>query len=476
VTTPPRDAAHADVPAADGARRDAIPTLPDAMLAGPCGVSGAKCPTYVGSTIWVFRSPRWVSGSMGPDGALYIGGSLDNSFDFDPTLAVDVEGTEGQSSAFLMKLNPAGVYQSTFTVGGNTFGAPQMGAPAVTATASFVPGSFEGTIDLDPGPGVATAESMFTRGGSFISKFDAAGKYVWGRFIDSSESGLVNWGGPVATPDGGVILTGTYAGPSDLAPGPALFAPPNNMGAFVTRLDATGKQLWVRTLGGEQCGTGMGAALDAGGVLWLSGTVSDSCAFDQGSGVVPEGFFIASMTLDGTIRTIGSVMGGGSLAAPPVVARDGSIYLAGTLAPSGADRQSTIDVDPSAGVSNRTVSIPGLGFVMKLDNDGKLRWFQPTDLSLSIFGAVALTPDDGLMLAGDWNSGATGISILRMDAGGNTVWRLRAGGRDTVPSSLLVNSTGFFLLGQQNGPGDLDPSPGVDYQKGPLVFLSKYVF
>lgn len=472
--------AHTDVPPADVARRDALPMLADAMLAGPCGVPGAKCPTYLGSTTWAFRSMWSVSGSMGPDGAIYIGGNVDNSFDFNPTQSVDVHGTDGQSDGFLMKLQPSGAYGSTFTIGGNPFHRVQLGAPAVTTTASFVPGNFAGTIDLDPGPGVDTVESIASRSGYFISKFDAAGKYLWGRVLLDSDTGLVYWGGPVATADGGVVLTGFFAGAGDLDPGPAVLPTPSPNGAFVTRLDASGKQLWVRTLTGAGCDSaGMGAAIDSGGVLWLSGTASGTCAFDAAAAtpapaVVSNGFFVASMTLDGKIRTFGSVMGSAELAGPPVVASDGSIYLAGDVRPVGQNAQSTIDLDPSSGVFNRTVPATGLAFVMKLDQSGKLRWLQPIDIDLTTFGSLALTRDDGLMLAG-WNFGPNGISIARLDVDGNEVWRITLGGR-AVPYSVLVNATGFFLLGGQNGPGDLDPSTGVDFQNGQFVFLSKYAF
>jgi hypothetical protein len=423
-----------------------------------------------------------LSGSTGSDGAIYIGGSVENTFDFDPTQGMDVEGTAGQQSGFLMKLSPTGAYQSTLTITGDTFGQVgiALGAPATTATASFVPGSFDGTVDLDPGPGVDTAESMLTRGGAFVSKFDAVGKFVWGQVLTSSESGIVYWGAPVALPDGGVVLTGTYAGPSDLDPGPAVVSPSTDSGAFVTRLDASGNQLWVRMLGCDGFSSPtMGAALDSSGILWLSGGRTDSsCAFDQGgpAGPTPNGFYVASMTLDGNIRTYGTVAGNDSLIGAPLVASDGSIYLAGNLGISAPGTPGPIDVDPSTGVSNRNVSDAGLDFVMKLDHDGKLLWLQPIDFDIESFAAVALAPDDGLILASGWNSGPAGMSILGLDSGGNEIWRLRSGGNSTFPDAVLVNAAGFFVLGEQNGPGDLDPSTGVDNQNGSIWFLSKYTF
>jgi hypothetical protein len=465
-----------EVPAAEDARRDAIPVLEDAMLIGPCGVPGAKCPTYLGSTVWMLQSSFSQSASVGPDGAIYVGGTIDNTFDFDPTQAMDVHGTDGRASAFLMKLGPTGAYVSTFTIEGDDFGSPSMGAPAVTANASFVPGYFEGTVDLDPGPGVDMYQDLANRGGTFVSKFDAAGKYLWGRVLVSTDSGIIAWGWPVAMPDGGVVLTGNYAGPGDLDPGPAVLAPPNQNGAFVTRLDASGKQLWVRTLGGDSCiSVGMSAALDAGGVLWLSGTASGSgCALDQNGPPTPDpnGFFVASMTLDGKLRTFGTVMGGSDLAGPPVVAHDGSIYLAGSVGPSGAGQQGPIDVDPSPAVSTRVVPATGLEFVMKLDHDGKLLWLQPVDVHIESF---ALTSDDGLILAADPDLGPGGMSILELDAAGHETWRLHVGSA-TRPTAVLVNANGLFVLGDQDGTGDLDPSPGVDSYSSPIVFLSRYTF
>jgi hypothetical protein len=221
----------------------------------------------------------------------------------------------------------------------------------------------------------------------------------------------------------------------------------------------------------------MSAALDPGGVIWLAGTWSDSCVFDQNgpAGPSPNGFFVASMTLDGKLETVGSVTGG-SVDRPPVVARDGSIYLAGSLS-QVPGQQGPIDVDPSAGVSN--VVVPdkdSLTFAMKLDHDGKLRWLQPVDVSVGTFGSMALTPDDGLILAGEPGAVFGGISVVRLDADGHEVWQLRPGSGSTSVTSVLVNATGFFLLGEENGPADLDPSTGVDMHDGELVFLSNYTF
>jgi hypothetical protein len=471
---------HVEASAAELPQRDAIPMLEDAMLVPTCGVPGAKCPTYAGSTVWMFSSSYQVSGSMGPDGSIYIGGSIDNTFNFDPmTQAGDFEGIDGQASAFLMKLGPTAAYESTFTIGGESFGTPQMGAPAVTANALFAPGYFDGTIDLDPGPGMDVVQDIVTRGGSFISKFDAAKKFIWGRVLLSSENGLVYWGGPVAAPDGGVILTGNYLSPANLAPDPIVLAAPNQSGAFVTRLDASGNQLWVRTFGGDSCdGASMSAALDAGGVLWLSGTGSGNCAFDQAgpAGAAPSGFFVASMTLDGKIVSFGTMTGDSQLTGPPVVASDGSITLVVSIAPSSPGQNGPIYIDPSGGVSNLSVPDTSTGFVMKLDHDGKLRWLHPLDFDLSIFGAIALTPDDGMILAGGWNSGRAGMSIVKLGADGNEAWRLLTGGPGTRPDNILVNATGFFVLGEQSGTGDLDPTTGVDFQVGPILFLSKYTF
>jgi len=260
-----------------------------------------------------------------------------------------------------------------------------MGAPAVTATASFVAGEFDGTVDLDPGPGVDMHESMITRGGSFVSKSTPPGN-TSGDASCSARIRASSFGaGPWRRPTGASSSRGATAVRRS-GPGPGSAATPNQTGAFVTRLDATGKLVWVRTLGGDGCDfAGMSGALDAGGLLWLSGATSGSCAFDKNGPASPalNGFFVASVMPDGTIRTFGSVMGGSQLADRPVVAHDGSIYLAGSVGPSDPGQHVPIDLDPSAGVSARSVPDTGLEFVMKLDHDGKLRWLQPVDVRVA---------------------------------------------------------------------------------------------
>jgi hypothetical protein len=497
----PRDAgvdverdAHADL-AADAVAppmRDAVAQPVEAAVAGPCGdPPEPACPaTYVGTSVIMGPSGTGFTAALAPDDTLYLGGSFDDTTDFDPTAGLDVRMRQGYSDAFITELGPTGSYVGTSTFPGSDYWGAGVWSLSATTDSVVALGGFNGTIDLDPGPGVDMHETAQSGSGTFAVKVTAAGAFVWGRALTSDSNGGAYWSHVAAAPDGTAYLGGDYEGVVDLDPGPGTRTAPTAMGVFLMRLDDQGGLAWVRTLGGDACTDAEvdGVALGADGAPWFVGVFQGTCAFDQsgradagaapadaGAAQADSGMFIASMTTDGQVRGLWTIAGGFSVSGMST-APDGSVYTAGTVTSTVPGQDTIVDFDPSAAMAARTVSSDsGSNFVLKLDQTGVFRWVQILSDDLPVT-AIAATPDDGVLVAGGPHALPVGMFILKLDADQHEVWRLFAGGGSTDPSAVLVGAKEFVVAGTQTTPGDLDPSASVDRFEGTLSFVSRYTF
>ena len=464
-------------------RLDALGTL-DVSVAGPCGSAfGPVCPaTYMGTQVIVGRSTSGIVATMAPDEAVYLCGAFNEPTDFDPTPGMDVRVPAGQSDGFITRLGPGGTYGYTRTFPGGDFERADVEAASASTTAVFALGGFEGSIDLDPGPGVDARQAVDPMSAeSYLVKLTAAGVYVWGRTLDNTSTLGASWGHVAAAADGSLIVSGGYTGRADLDPGPDVHLAPNGQGAFVSRLDANGAFSWARTLGGDACQRVDvdGFALAPDGSAWFGGSFDGTCVFDQngpGTAMTDSGLFVASIGPDGKVRTFATILGSVSLGAMSV-ASDGSVYVAGSAGSSVMDQDGKIDFDPSPAVVARTAPFTGVSFVLKLDANGAFQWVQllPSDGSLFL-NAIAATPDNGVLVAAGQTGLPLGMLILKLAADQHEAWRFHAGTRDTVPYALFADAKGFVVVGDQRSPADLDPSAAVDIFTGGLIFVSRYVF
>ena len=113
----------------------------------------------------------------------------------------------------------------------------------------FLVGTFGGTTDFDPGPGVANRTNV---GGfnTFVVKLDPNGNLLWVQIIgggDAKPAGLT------VDEFGSVYLTGVFSGTVDFDPGLGVtnFTTPVGVeDGFVVKLDANGGLVWARELNG----------------------------------------------------------------------------------------------------------------------------------------------------------------------------------------------------------------------------------
>ncbi|MGE0716270.1 MAG: Ig-like domain-containing protein [Alphaproteobacteria bacterium] len=150
-------------------------------------------------------------------GNVFVGGEFKGTVDFDPgpgtALAVNPFADAGH---FLAKYDSDGGLQWVVS------GVGKNASSAITSIASdtfgntYVTGTFQGTIDFDPGPGTATLVSV--SGDHFVARFDPDGALAWVRHAAST--GIDN-GAAIALGGGDVsYVVGRFSGKADFGTGP----------------------------------------------------------------------------------------------------------------------------------------------------------------------------------------------------------------------------------------------------------------
>lgn len=365
---------------------------------------------------------------LGINGDLYIGGRFQDVVDFDPGAGMVLQSSIGSGqSAFVLRLNQAGVYQSvvtmpsdyacavqsmtqdqqgnlvlsgvfsdsslflgTYLFGGlvdifvakmdtalslgwvRSFGAiggfETAGAVAVDASGGiYVTGRFQGTVDFDPGPGTTNLTSSAPYSDGYLSKFDGAGNWKWVRQF----AGPQNEGGTclVAADNRSIFVAGTFDQSIDLDPGPGTdirASGSTGIDIFIVRLDTAGNYVWGHNFQGGSNSPIRQLDLDGASTIIAAGSFAGTVDFDPS----PGGTAILSsmgatdgyvLRLDTAMQFEGVLQYGGPGYDNCIAAKH--FGMAGLLI--AGDFQQTVDFDPGPGTINMTAMGTEAAFIEK---------------------------------------------------------------------------------------------------------------
>lgn len=212
------------------------------------------------------------------NGDQYITGIFRGTVDFDPGPGEAPVSVSGSSpGGFLLKLDAAGDFQMARQISG-TGGVVSYDIDLDAAGNIYLTGTFEETVDFDPGAGTFEMTALAYENG-FITKLGAAGELVWARQLSSMET-LIPYSISV-DPSGHVYTSGYFENTADFNPDPAvefeLVPGPNNaMGAFLSHLDAQGNFVSAYEFGGVNYADYHGVATDGQGNVYLSGAFENT--------------------------------------------------------------------------------------------------------------------------------------------------------------------------------------------------------
>lgn len=367
-------------------------------------------------------------------------------------LTLAICATMGITNAQVIPFSWAKVCSSTGGIGGKV---------AIDSQGNVVSaGSFDGTVDFDPGPGVLNQTSA--TGSLYILKLDADGEFLWVMTINGDN--LMSTSDIELDLAGSIYVSGVFYGTVDFDPGPAIVSvtASDDADSYVLKLDTNGNFGWVQTFGGIGLNEISAMALDTSGNILLTGHDNYT-------------IHVTKLDTDGDLIW-NHPLGDGMLDQGRGIAADaaGNVYVTGDFDGSG-------DFDPGAGVFTLT-SINYLDlFIVKLDPDGNFTFAKQIggmgyfgsgyDIVIDAFGNILTTGtfdetmdfDPGPATFDLTAAGFSDTFISKLDASGNFIWAKVMGGISYEEGYSLatdaagnVYSTGYYL-----DDADFDPGAGI---------------
>jgi hypothetical protein len=289
-------------------------------------------------------------------GNVYTTGEFRGNVDFDPGAGIsNLTSSVGSQShdAFILKLNTVGNFIWAKNMGGYLV-AIESNYIAVDISGNvYTTGRFYRTVDFDPGTGTNYLTSAGLRD-VFISKLDAAGNFIWAKNMGGISD---DRGSSIALDaNGNLYATGSFMDTVDFDPGAGVsnLASMGGKDVFISKLDAAGNLIWVKSIGGNLSDVGYSIALDVSGNVYTTGNFSGTVDFDPGAGsssltsagsgdlfilkLDSTGNFIWSKRMGGANNTLGSSI---------AVDSYGNLYTTGIFL-------GVADFDPGVGISNLT--------------------------------------------------------------------------------------------------------------------------
>lgn len=270
----------------------------------------------------------------------------------------------------------------------------------------FVSGFFRGTFDADPGEGNVELKAGPAREAAFVTKFDAAGGFLWSRQIPAK---YVEYGTLVAA-DGnsGVYIAGRFSGTVDFDPGQGVVSrqSPGSRSGFLLKLNAMGEYVSDAIFGGLN-GTMhvRSIALAANGDIALAGYLAGRVDVDPGNGVAevealgdPDGV-VVKLNSSGAYQwsyVFGSDTADidGTWARSVAVSPNGEVYVAG-------HSDGVVTFATPRGTLRHYMGNAYDGFVLKLTSRGEFDWLSRIFSPWSVYiRAMALDASGNVYVTG----------------------------------------------------------------------------
>ncbi|MBA2612914.1 MAG: SBBP repeat-containing protein [Bacteroidetes bacterium] len=141
-------------------------------------------------------------------------------------------------------------------------------------------GNFSGTVDFDPGPGVANLTSVAGNTDIYITKMTSAGAFIWAKRIGNAGQEAISDVDTDAS--GNIYAIGSFTGTVDFDPnaGVVNLISAGNQDAFMWKLDPNGNYLLAKSMGGTLNDWATGLDLDAANNIYVIGTFNGNCDFN----------------------------------------------------------------------------------------------------------------------------------------------------------------------------------------------------
>lgn len=399
-------------------------------------------------------------------GNVYSTGYFDNAVDFDPGPLSNILFSAGSSDIFVTKVDSVGNLIWAVSMGGTD--AEGGGAIAVDASGSvYITGAFRGTVDADPGSGVA---NIYTNGNYdvYVIKLTSAGAFSWAKTAIGGSTESAN--AIQVDVNGHVYITGKFSGTVDWDPSVAVQSTtatgPSD--AYLWKLNSSGGLLWMKRFGGTSCiGEGTDLEIDPAGVVMAIGTFTNTCDFDPSGAVSNRSSagaydgYLCALDIGGNYLNILTFGGAGNDYFQELkFTSTGNMYVTGFFS-------FTADFDPGPGTFSLTSDGNEDAFVLKLTPFASLAWVKKIGGAGTERGYTIDVDAEGNVYTGGTFNGTTDFDP---DSGNYDI--TTAGFYDAYIS--VLDSAGNFLEGLQIGGINDDETRALCLDANDVLFASGY--
>jgi hypothetical protein len=356
----------------------------------------------------------------------------------------------------------------------------------------YITGSFIGTDDFDPGPGVYNMTSAVGNE-IFVLKLNASGNFEWAVQTRGWTSNMEELS-ITCDATGNVFVTGHFLDSTDFDPSAATYNLVSNGGRdiFIWHLNTNGNFVWAKNIGSTASSItsddlGYEIKIDNWGNIYTIGSFALTADFDPGPGTVTLSagaycdIFILKLNANGDYVYAKNI-GGFNYCVGRSIAIDamGNLYATGSFS-------DTVDFDPGAGIfnliaprSNQFVASDPDIFILKLDSSGNFIWAQNFGSTREDIGqAIHVDANGNVYTTGvfeqtvdfQWGGNTFNLSVslyedmfvLKSDSSGNFIWAKQIHSSSFYDSGngITADTAGnVYITGSFAGTVDLDP--GID--------------
>ncbi len=301
--------------------------------------------------------------SIDPFNNIVLNGIIESNTDFDPSPA----------NAFLNPIGNYDGYIAKYSSGGGFLWAKLIGGSGLEYCAKttfddlgnvYAVGTFESTIDIDPGPG---NHFVTSNGGTdcFILKLDTNGDFIWANTFGANSSDI---SARITSKGNDIYVGGSLNGSQTFTTinGTTALTSNGSSDIMLAKLNTNGEYVWVNSWGGAASEVIYSIHIDEYDKIYLGGMFSDSVDFDPGIGVhnlTAQGLRDGFVTkLDTASNMEWAISYGGNNTTTYrrlTVDNSGGVYSAGYF-------KGTVDFDPDINTTSYTSNGDHDFYMMKL--------------------------------------------------------------------------------------------------------------
>lgn len=405
-------------------------------------------------------------------GNIYVTGYFIDTLAFNSFNVPDLI-SNGNKDMFIIKLDNSGNVSWAKSIGGSS---DDYGYSVTTDVVGnvYITGTFGGTVDFDPGAGVASliGGGLFSPH-SFVLKLNSLGNYVWAKQMGGTGQ-CVSSSITAGTP-GNIVVTGHMKGTIDFDPSLTIanLTANSNIDIFICKFDTSGNFIWAKNMGDSGYAYSANYAnsviADASGNIYTTGSFNETTDFDPGTStfnLVSNGnddIFISKLDSTGNFVWAKQIGGIGDDQGNSIILNPSGnmVYLSGSFRGIDSTAQSNIDFNPGLGIFNvSTTAIGAFGhFVCQLDTSGNFVWagqivddggsgntFATGDKGIAVNNEGSIYTTGSFSAEGDFDPG---LDTFNLTSAGESDIFIHKMSRCYIMDTITTNACDSFIFDNQ---------------------------